>query len=124
MAGLTYELITRRRVVDMNISKIDAHLFRDEHRHGRIGALSHLDLRHDENHLAIAGNTHEGIRREDVALRCVGHAVRQADAQQEPAADSGAGAQKRPAGYSVFGVFEISLGETKTIHQHDQPLCP
>jgi hypothetical protein len=39
-------------------------LFRQDHRDGGVGALAHLDLRHDERDFPLPVDPDEGIRRE------------------------------------------------------------
>ena len=49
--------------------EVDFQLFGDKHGHRGVGALSHLDLRHDERHAVVRANANEGIRSEKVGTR-------------------------------------------------------
>ena len=55
------QLVVRRCGLEGHLREVDFQLFGDEHAHRGVGALSHLDLRHDECHAVIRANADEGV---------------------------------------------------------------
>ena len=73
--------------------KIDLELLGDEHRHRGVGALPHLDLRHDERDAVVGPDAHEGVGRESLhsaTWRLGADRSRQIDAEQQTAAGGSA----------------------------------
>jgi hypothetical protein len=63
------ELFVGRGVLDLHLSEIDLELLGYQHRDGRVGALAHLHVRHDEDNSPIAADADERIGHER-GLRC------------------------------------------------------
>jgi hypothetical protein len=81
-----------RRRFETDLSEIHLQLFGDQHRHRGVGALAHLDLRHDHRHLAVAADSDKGIGREDhvvVGFGCDRPQGKQAETQQQGARGGG-----------------------------------
>src|ERR1700730_13101084 len=88
-------------MLDPDETPIRIQLLRQDHRDGGVGALDHLDLRHDQCGLAGMMDADEGVGR-DLAgvivgrlLRLVRGVERQADREHEAAGQSAS--HKRPA---------------------------
>jgi hypothetical protein len=108
------------------LRQIDFELFGDQHRHRRIGALSHLDLVHDQDNLAVTRNADESIRRETGVVVRVGAAgqIGQADAQEEPATRSGTGCKNGPARNAArCFAFCVDFVVNCWIEHFGQPFC-
>ena len=58
------QLVVRRRVLELDLIQSDLELFRQQHWHRGVRALSHFDLAHDQGHAAIPADANEGVRRE------------------------------------------------------------
>jgi len=58
------ELVVGRRVLELDLVQPHLELFRDQHRHRGVGALSHFDLIHDERDPSIGADANERVGRE------------------------------------------------------------
>ena len=110
---------------DVDFAQIDFELLGDQHRQRRVGVLAHLDLRHDQRHLPVQPDTNEGIGRKAIS-RAGGRAPqrwRQAEAQQQAAANGGAGLQEAATGgrRQRRGVARPLAGIGKSVKAHGRP---
>ncbi len=83
-------------MLEADISHVEIHLFGDQHGKGCVGALSHLDDRHDDRDFAGRIEADEGVGREDSGFR--GGVVEWNPADHQAAADGSAGFQEGAAG--------------------------
>jgi hypothetical protein len=86
---------------DVDFAQIDFELLGDQQRQRSVGALAHLDLRHDQRHLPVQPDTNECIGRKALS-RAGGRGLpqrwRETEAQQQAAASGGAGLQEATTG--------------------------
>jgi len=92
-------------VLQLNLFEIHLQLFGNQHRDRGVGALTHLDIGHDEDNPTIAFDTNDRVGGEAIGIGRSGFAVCdwQAQAQHQSAARCGSGLQKaapREAGAS------------------------
>ena len=59
--GIGIQLVVRRRGLDADLLESHFEFLGDQHRHRRVGALAHLDLRHDERDAVVRPDAHKGI---------------------------------------------------------------
>ena len=64
--------VVGRSVLESNLVQPDLQLLRQQHRHGGVDALAHLDHRHDQRHGALTIDADEGVRGEDGRRRSRG----------------------------------------------------
>ena len=85
-----------------HLGEVGVELLGQDHGHGRVNALAHLDLRHDQGRLAVAGDADEGVGSElagglvrpllrlvDSVWQVASGADGQVEAQQQAAGQSG-----------------------------------
>jgi hypothetical protein len=111
---------------DVDIAQIDFELLGDQHRHRGVGALAHLDLRHDQRCLPVQPDANEGIGRKAIHRaggRDTPHCWRQAEAQQQAAANGGAGFEEPATGSrrQRRGVARPLCGIAKLLEAHGRP---
>ena len=87
---IAVELVTGRRMFELHLREIHLQFLGDQHRHRGVGALAHLDLRHDQRDLPVAADADERVRREICGFGGIGRIdpARQADAKQQSSASS------------------------------------
>ena len=61
--GVTVELLVGRSMFQAHLTQGHLQLFRDEHGYGRVGALAHLHIRHDQRHQPVGADSNEGVGR-------------------------------------------------------------
>ncbi|MGY4367712.1 hypothetical protein ACVW1A_003777 [Bradyrhizobium sp. LB1.3] len=59
---IAVELVVRRRVLDLDLAPVGVELFGEHRRDRGVGALAHLDLRHDQDRAAGLVDADEGVR--------------------------------------------------------------
>ena len=89
-------LVVGRRMLDLHLGQFDVELFGDQHRHRGVSALAHLDLRDRQRDAPVAGDPHEGVRREGGAGRCGG---RQMPADHQASPERRTGLEERAASH-------------------------
>ncbi len=108
----------------MHLLEVDLELFGNQHRDRRVGALPHLDIRHHKGDPPVAIDADESVRRKLVALARFGvdPGARQAQAQDEAAADGRAGSEECASGKSRRRLR--GAGRRDAIEDHGRPPCP
>ena len=61
--GICVKPVVWRRMFEMDLIEIDFEFLGNEHGHGRVGALPHLDLGHDQRDAAIGADADKGVGR-------------------------------------------------------------
>ena len=74
--GVPVERIVRRRVLEPHLLPARVELLGENHRDGRVDALPHLDLRHDQRRRAARIDADERVRLERRGLRARRSALR------------------------------------------------
>ena len=97
------ELVVRRCRFEVDLVDPHLQLLGDEHRHGGVGALPHLDLRHAQGDAAVAIHSDEAVGREAFCADCVSsfgiaRERGQREAQQQTTTKRTCSSQKLAAG--------------------------
>jgi hypothetical protein len=104
----------------MHPREIHLQFLGEQHRHRGVGALSHLDLRHDQRDPPVPADANEGTRREIYGFGGIGRIdpTRQAGTEQQPSANREPRRQDGAAA-DLLGSNLSELG--KTITKHGSP---
>ena len=102
------ELVVGRSVLEPDLVQSDLELFRQQHGHRGVRALTHFDLRHDERDPAVGADANERVRRENRRSRlrgcCDGARLRvDMPPQQQSTAGGGTRGQELPTGHAGHG---------------------